>query len=69
MRPFIKVALPLAAVAAAALALHRRSGSLGRPVAGGVILADAAAYDRLAGWLLGSFYDGIAADIAATVPS
>jgi SAM-dependent methyltransferase len=69
MRPFIKVALPLAAVAAAALVLHRRSGSLGQPVAGGVLIGDAAAYDRLTGWLLGSFYDGIAADIAATVPS
>jgi SAM-dependent methyltransferase len=66
MRPFIKVALPLAAVAAAALVLHRRSGSLGQPAAGGVLIADAAAYDRLTGWLLGSFYDGIAADIAAT---
>lgn len=69
MRPFVKVALPLAAVAAAALVLHRRSGSLGQPVAGGVLIGDAAAYDRLTGWLLGSFYDGIAADIAATAPS
>ena len=69
MRPFIKVALPIAAVAAAALVLHRRSGSLGQPVAGGVLIADAAAYDRLTGWLLGSFYDSIAADIAATLPA
>ena len=68
MRPFIKVALPLAAVSAAALLLHRRAGSLGQPAAGGVLIGDAAAYDRLTGWLLGSFYDGIAADIAATVP-
>jgi SAM-dependent methyltransferase len=66
MRPFIKVALPLAAVSAAALLLHRRAGSLGQPVAGGVLIGDAATYDRLTGWLLGSFYDGIAADIAAT---
>jgi SAM-dependent methyltransferase len=66
MRPFIKVALPLATVSAAALLLHRRAGSLGRPVAGGVLIGHAAAYDRLTGWLLGSFYDGIAADIAAT---
>lgn len=66
MRPFIKVALPLAAVSAAALLLHRRAGSLGQPVAGGVLIGNAAAYDRLTGWLLGSFYDGIAADIAAT---
>jgi SAM-dependent methyltransferase len=69
VRPFIKVALPLAAVAAAALVLHRRTGSLGQPAAGGVIIGNPAAYDRLTGWLLGSFYDGIAADIAATVPS
>jgi SAM-dependent methyltransferase len=66
MRPLIKVALPLAAVSAAALLLHRRAGSLGQPAAGGVLIGDAAAYDRLTGWLLGSFYDGIAADIAAT---
>ncbi len=69
MRPFIKVALPLAAVAAAALVLHRRTGSLGQPVAGGVLIGNAAAYDRLTGWLFGSFYDGIAADIAATAPA
>ena len=66
MRPFFKVALPLAAVSAVALLLHRRAGSLGRPVAGGMLISDAAAYDRLTGWLLGTFYDGIAADIAAT---
>jgi hypothetical protein len=53
MRPFIKVALPLATVSAAALLLHRRAGSLGRPVAGGVLIGHAAAYDRLTGWLLG----------------
>jgi SAM-dependent methyltransferase len=69
VRPFIKVALPLAAVAAAALVLHRRSGWLGQPVAGGVLIGDAAAYDRLTGWPLGTFYDGIAADIAATASS
>ena len=69
MRPLFKVALPLGAVAAAALVLHRRAGSLGQPVAGGVLIGDAAAYDRLTGWLLGSFYDGIAADIVAIVPS
>jgi SAM-dependent methyltransferase len=66
MRLFIKVTLPLAAVSAAALLLHRRAASLGQPVAGGVLIGDAAAYDRLTGWLLGSFYDGVAADIAAT---
>ncbi len=36
------------------------------PVAGGVVIGDAAVYDRLTGRLLGSFYDGIAADIVAT---
>ena len=69
MKPLFKVALPFAAVAAAALMLHRRAGSLGQPVAGGVLIGDAAAYERLTGWLLGSFYDGIAADIVAAVPS
>ncbi len=67
MRPFIKVALPFAAVTAVALLLHRRAGSLGHRVAGGALMGDAATYDRLTGWLLGSFYDGVAADIAATV--
>ena len=66
MRPFIKVAIPLAAVSVAALLLHRRAGSLGQTAPGGVLIGDAAAYDRLTGWLLGSFYDGIAADVAAT---
>ena len=66
MKRIVKVALPVAAVAAAALVLHWQAGSAGRPAAGGVLISDAAAYDRLTGRLLGSFYSGIAADIAAT---
>jgi SAM-dependent methyltransferase len=76
MNRAVKVALPIAALAtglagaAAAMhrATHRRDRALGRTVAGGVLVGDAARYDRLTGWLLGSFYDGVAADIAAALP-
>ncbi|MFN8629088.1 MAG: methyltransferase domain-containing protein [Chloroflexota bacterium] len=37
------------------------------PVDGGTLIADTSAYDRLAGWLLGRFYAGVANDVAATV--
>jgi SAM-dependent methyltransferase len=66
VRPFLKIAIPLATVAAAALLLHRRAGSLGRAVEGGVLVGDASAYDRLTGLLLASFYNGIAGDIEVT---
>ncbi len=36
------------------------------PAGGGILIADAPLYDRLTGWLLGSFYMGIADDVAAT---
>jgi ubiquinone/menaquinone biosynthesis C-methylase UbiE len=36
------------------------------PTEGGILIADVPLYDRLTGWLLGSFYTGIANDVAAT---
>lgn len=77
MNRAVKVAFPIVALAtglagAAAVAMHRathrRGHAPGRTVAGGVLVGDAARYDRLTGWLLGSFYDGVAANIAAAVP-
>jgi SAM-dependent methyltransferase len=50
--------------AAVAVVRHtRRSGGLETP--GGIIMGDAAGYDSLSAVLLGSFYDSVAADVAA----
>jgi hypothetical protein len=46
----------------ARLACHR---AMGRHVPGGVLIADAAGYDRLTGLLLGWLFRSIAADIAS----
>jgi ubiquinone/menaquinone biosynthesis C-methylase UbiE len=35
------------------------------PADGGVLIADVSLYDRLAGWLLGASYSGVADDVAA----
>jgi ubiquinone/menaquinone biosynthesis C-methylase UbiE len=35
----------------------------------GILLVDVSLYDRVAGALLGGFYEGIARDVAATVPA
>jgi SAM-dependent methyltransferase len=72
MHPALKVAVPVAAVAAVAgvaVAVHRHGHDLGHPVAGGVLVGNAQAYDRITGVLLGGFYDAVAADIAATAAS
>ena len=66
MKPITTAAISVAAIAGAAIVLHRRAGSSGRTVEGGVLVGDATAYDRLTGLLLGSFYDGVAADVGAT---
>jgi len=54
-----------AIVAIVAALAHRRAPALGRETEGGVLVAGASIYDRLTGWLLGSLYAGIAADVAA----
>lgn len=43
--------------------------ALGRRVPGGILIGDAGAYDRLSGFLLGSLYGSIAADVASVVPA
>ena len=68
MKRIFKVAAISATIAAvgAAVASHRRPGSLGHTVVGGVLVGDASAYDRTTGLLLGTLYDGIARDIGAS---
>ena len=51
------------AAGGAALVLRNHGG---RTVEGGILIADAPFYDRATGLLLGSLFDGIASDVAAT---
>jgi SAM-dependent methyltransferase len=61
------VGLSVGAGLVAARLVHGRS--LGREVAGGILITNAGVYDRLTGILLGSLFDSIATDIiAATGP-
>ncbi len=56
---------------AGALAGHLRCAGLverGVPAPGGILIGDAAGYDLMARLLLGSFYDGVAADVATRLP-
>jgi SAM-dependent methyltransferase len=60
------LALPAAALAAIVAAVARHLGAArGRRVPGGILIADAAAYDALSWLLLGSLFGPIAADVAA----
>lgn len=54
----------LGAAATAVLAAARHGGS-GRHVAGGIMMKDAARYDLQTRLLMGTFFDGVAADIDA----
>ena len=54
-----------AAAAAVAVVRHGRGAAMGRRVAGGILIGDAAVYDRLSRLLLGPFLGRIAADVAA----
>lgn len=57
----------LAAVAGIGVAAGRHFGAArGRHVPGGILIADAAAYDALSRLVLGSLFGPIAADVAAT---
>lgn len=57
----------LGAVAAAVGVLrHRHGAATHRHAPGGILVGDAAAYDRLTGLLFGSFFERVAADVAAT---
>jgi SAM-dependent methyltransferase len=63
------VALVVAALAGVAVTRHLRGAMTGRRGSGGILVGDAAAYDRLAhGVLLRSFLDAVAADVAAAAP-
>lgn len=53
-----------AAVAVAAVR-HVRGAAVGRDVPGGILIGDAGVYDALSRHVLGSFFSGIAADVAA----
>jgi SAM-dependent methyltransferase len=57
-----------AAAAALAVVRHGRGTARGRPMPGGILIGDAAAYDTLSRLLLGPLVDRIAADVAATAP-
>jgi len=66
IRPLRRIAL-LGLVLAGATGVLRRVRSQAKPADGGVLIADVPLYDRVTGWLLGSFYDGVADDLAAAV--
>jgi SAM-dependent methyltransferase len=57
-------AIAVGAAVTAVMALARHGGS-GRPVAGGIVMTDATRYDFQARLLMGSFFDGVAADVFA----
>jgi SAM-dependent methyltransferase len=63
------VAMMLGGAAAAAAVLRHTRGPAGLDTPGGIVMGDAAGYDRLSGVLLGSFYDSVAVDVAAGAPA
>lgn len=58
-----------AAVAGVAVLRHLRQSPMGVESPGGILMGDAAGYDVLSRFLLGSFYRSVAADIAAVAPT
>jgi SAM-dependent methyltransferase len=62
------VLLAGAAAAAVAVVRHGRSAARGHEVPGGILIGDAAVYDACSRLLLGSLFDGVAADVAAVAP-
>jgi SAM-dependent methyltransferase len=59
------VAFMLGGAVAAVAVLRQARGSGGLQTPGGIVMGDAARYDSLSGALPGSFYDSVAADVAA----
>lgn len=57
-----------AAAAVSAVVRHGRGPATSRPAAGGILIGDAVAYDTLARLVFGSFFERVAADIAAPAP-
>lgn len=71
MGRLVAMALAFAAAAAAVAAVvtrHGRGHAAGRAVPGGLLINDVPAYDALSGFLLGSLFKGISADVAAGLP-
>ena len=63
------VAFMLGGGAVAAIAVRRHThGDEGLETPGGIVMGDASRYDSLSGVFLGSFYDSVAADVAAAAP-
>ena len=62
-------AILLGGVGATVAVLRHNRGSGGLQTPGGIVMADASRYDSLSGVFLGSFYDSVAADVAAAAPS
>jgi SAM-dependent methyltransferase len=63
-----RLLVPIAAIAIVAAVVRNLHRPAGRVEAGGVLVADASGYERMTGWLLGSFYAGVATDVAAVAP-
>jgi SAM-dependent methyltransferase len=61
-------AIVLGGASAAFMVLHHGRDSAGLETPGGIVMGDAARYDLLSRVLLGSFYDSVAADVAAAAP-
>lgn len=57
------------AAVAAAVVRHGRGAATGRTAPGGILIGDVGAYDILTRLVLGSFYRGVAADVAAVAPA
>jgi SAM-dependent methyltransferase len=64
------ILLTAAAAAATAVAVvrHGRGAATGRQVPGGILIGDTAGYDAIGRLVLGPFFAGIAADVAAVAP-
>lgn len=61
--------LLLGLLAGVGLMLYRHlRASAGREAPGGILIDNVAAYDATTGWLLGSFFRGVAADVAVNAP-
>ncbi|HEY4751654.1 MAG TPA: class I SAM-dependent methyltransferase, partial [Candidatus Limnocylindrales bacterium] len=65
LRRIVPAAIVAAAAAAAVMHLARRQAV---EAEGGILMADPGLYETMTGWLLGSFYSGVADDVAAAVP-
>jgi SAM-dependent methyltransferase len=56
------------ATVTAVLMRHGRGAAPGRALPGGILVSDVAQYDAMSRFLFGSFYRGVAKDVAASAP-